>query len=175
MKDYMRNKKMYVEINTPVFVEYGEVEIIGRPMTISTIIDTASVAPKGDFDIVYTNTLADFIELTGKRGAIVANILRHKDTNNYVWRVQKSLQKYGDYGDKNLSRSMLYKFLREAEDKNYLVVTRNGLMLNPKIMRRGSKAREIYLCNEYDDIRKQKNGDDAPDEPTLEGDKFLDI
>lgn len=163
---YLEYKRLYAEINTKAFREFGEIEVIGNPMTITTLIETAASAPRGNFDLVYTGMLADFIELAGKRGKIIANILRHKDLNNCVYKVGKTL-----CGTKKgiASRTTLYSFLKEASDKGYIVLKHDGLMLNPQIMRRGNKAREAYLTNEFEQLRIKSETENAEAGETEKG------
>lgn len=157
-ESYLDYKRLYVEIDTRAFNKFGEIEVIGRPMTISSLIDNSSNAPKGSFDLAYTEMLADFMELAGKRGKLIANILRHKDANNCVYKISKTL-----CGTKKeiASRTTLYSFLKEASDKGHIVLKHDGLMLNPQIMRRGNKAREAYLTNEFEQLRIENETENA--------------
>lgn len=174
-KNYLDFKRLYVEINAKAFNEFGEIEAIGNPMTVSALIENASGAPRGNFDLVYTNMLADFIELAGKRGTMIANILRKKDINNCVRQTAKSLC---GTKDGNISKTTLYSFLKDANDKGYIALKYDGLMLNPQIMRRGNRAWEAHLTSEFERLRveqEEKKEAKQEEEQEEEPDHFNDF
>ena len=105
---------------------------------------------RDDFQITYIAYLMDiFDKLGGKKYAILKYIIRNKTLDNTLIITNRELAKAV-----GVSTYTVVETLRMLKDAG-LINTRTGaIILNPKIVMKGSKEKELYLIQKFESFDK---------------------
>lgn len=105
---------------------------------------------RDDFEITYIAYLMDiFNKLGGKKYAILKYIIRNKTLDNTLIITNRELAKAV-----GVSTYTVVETLRMLKDAG-LINTRTGaIILNPKIVMKGSKEKELYLIQKFESFDK---------------------
>lgn len=105
---------------------------------------------RDDFEITYIAYLMDiFDKLGGKKYAILKYIIRNKTLDNTLIITNRELAKAV-----GVSTYTVVETLRMLKDAG-LINTRTGaIILNPKIVMKGSKEKELYLIQKFESFDK---------------------
>lgn len=112
------------------------------------VITTDDVVKKCDrngFEITYLSYLFDlFDQLAGKKYTVVKYILQNKSNDNTLIITNRELARKCNVGINTVTDTL--KLLKDAG----LIETRTGaIMINPKLMHRGSNGKETYLLQKF--------------------------
>ena len=105
---------------------------------------------RDDFEITYIAYLMDiFDKLGGKKYAILKYIIRNKTLDNTLIITNRELAKAV-----GVSTYTVVETLRMLKDAG-LINTRTGaIILNPRIVMKGSKEKELYLIQKFESFDK---------------------
>ena len=105
---------------------------------------------RDDFEITYIAYLMDvFDRLGGKKYAVLKYIIKNKSLDNTLMITNRELAKAVGVSIYTVVDAL--KMLRETG----IINTRTGgIILNPKLMMRGSKEKELYLIQKFETFDK---------------------
>lgn len=101
---------------------------------------------RDDFEITYIAYLLDiFDRLGGKKYAVLKYIMKHRSLDNTLIITIEELCKAT-----SVSRQTCLDALRLLEDAHLIQRRTGAIILNPRVLNRGSKQKELYLLQKFE-------------------------
>lgn len=155
--------KRYVEIDSEVYADFGEIVMIGKPVTrddiVATLIDKA---PNTGFHIFRDEIMCRALRAVGVKGKIVAYLIQNKSETNILRTTIKEIAT-----EEDVSVQAVSDCLKMLEKIGIISVKSNGyvkdIFINPGLSHRGTRYRERVLMNEFEKFDK-KSKDNAQTE-----------
>lgn len=139
--------KYYTEIDADMFERYGEVEIVGAPVSWEELFDTTIGPPqKGNFYISRPDQLANFIRIVGgAHGPVAEYLVRRKDGRNCLIATNRELS-----AATGVSLGATNALLQRLRDADCIRCKTGALMVNPGVSHIGNRQRESFLLKLYE-------------------------
>ena len=108
-------------------------------------VERTTSCSRSGFEIMYLTYLASvFDKLGGKKYSILKYLLENRDTHNQIYATRRKLAENVGVCEKTVRNT-----LNLLEESKLIKTKTNYIMVNPKLIHRGSSRKEIYLLQKF--------------------------